>query len=202
MHAAPARRKCASCARHVTHCDGTALATRRTRTSAFSLRVPRCLVVRTICRSSLCVSVFPRLSPCCACSSLGASLWQHLAALWCGTSILDVSLRGTTSTTTRFSTALFPRLNWYVLQLDGHDLFEVFLCLRMVFLQRLAHLRCASPMRRLWLLVVTGLCCLGIPPRRPLWGRENAVPISSGSLGRVPSQTRETDNEHLSVIVS
>ena len=53
-------------------------------------------------------------------------------------------------------------------------------------------------------LASRGYCflCLGIPPRRPLWGRENAAQISSGSFGRVPSQTRETGNEHLSVIVS
>ena len=39
VQAAHARRKRASCARHVTHCDSTALATRRTRTSAFSPQV-------------------------------------------------------------------------------------------------------------------------------------------------------------------
>ena len=57
-------------------------------------------------------------------------------------------------------------------------------------------------MRRLWLPVVTGFCGLGIPPRRPLWGRENAAQIFSGSYGRVPTQTQESDDEHLSEIVS
>ena len=57
-------------------------------------------------------------------------------------------------------------------------------------------------MWRLWLLIVTGFCGPSILPRRPLWGRENAAQISWGICGRVPSQTRETGNEHLSVIVS
>ena len=39
-------------------------------------------------------------------------------------------------------------------------------------------------------------------PLADLWGGENAAQISCGSFGRVPSQTRETGNEHLSVIVS
>ena len=52
------------------------------------------------------------------------------------------------------------------------------------------------------LFVVPFDVCLGIPHRRPLWGRENAAQIFSGSYGRVPAQTHETDDEHLSVIVS
>ena len=37
---------------------------------------------------------------------------------------------------------------------------------------------------------------------RPRSGRENAAQIFSGSHGRVPTQTQETDDEHLSEIVS
>ena len=71
VQAAHARRKRASCARHVTHCDSTALATRRTRTSAFSPQVHPRTHFRCVYRMAV-------LSLCCALGSVLLPAWVVL----------------------------------------------------------------------------------------------------------------------------
>ena len=79
-----------SAAQHVraAHARHTILARTRTtytcraQSCRFCLEVPRCLVVHTMQVLLVCAGLSPALALLC-CSGLGASLWRHLAALWC-----------------------------------------------------------------------------------------------------------------------